>query len=61
MQNSLRAFYCRLNEVYYRNYFNLLFFSDESQLSGDDADLSNVEVLIHSIEGVVFALIILEN
>ena len=52
----------RLNEVYYRNYFDLLFFFPvESQLSGEDADLSNVEVLIHSIEGMVFALINIEN
>ena len=39
----------------------LISFSDESQLSGEDADLSNVEALIHSIEGMVFALILMEN
>ena len=27
----------------------------------DDADLTNVEVLIHSIEGMIFALIPMEN
>ena len=39
----------------------LIFFSDESQLLGEDVDLSNVEVLIHSIEGMIFALIPMEN
>ena len=39
----------------------LIFFSDESQLLGEDADLTNAEVLIHSIEGMVFASILMEN